>query len=95
MSFAAIFMKDISLKMFALPLSGFGTGLMMASFYELGRAPACSVFWERLFRFGFVSSSSVCWNLPVKSCEAELVFFFFSFVCFVLSFPICLFVLVC
>lgn len=77
MSFAAIFMKDISLKMFALPLSGFGTGLMMASFYELGRAPACSVFWERLFRFGFVSSSSVCWNLPVKSCEAELGFFFF------------------
>lgn len=88
MSFAAIFMKDISLKMFALPLSGFGTRLMMASFYELGRAPACSVFWERLFRFGFVSSSSVCWNLPVKSCEAELgffllfaLFFLFPFVC--------------
>lgn len=55
--------------------------------YELGRAPASSVFWERLFRFGFVSSFSVCWNLPVKSCEAELVFFFvFFFSCLLCSF---------
>lgn len=85
-----MFMKDIGLKMSALPLSGFGARLTMASFYELGRAPASSVFWERLFRFGFVSSFNVCWNLPVKSCEAELAFFFcllcsfFShlFVCF-------------
>lgn len=32
LSFAAIFRVDTGLRMFALPLSGFGTRLMMASF---------------------------------------------------------------
>jgi hypothetical protein len=45
--------------------SGFVIAAMLV-LYKLGRFPYAFILWKRLWRIGFISSSNIWQNLPIK-----------------------------
>lgn len=57
--FASILWEKLNCSFLVMFLSGFGVGMMLASYNELGIIPPSSVFWKSFCRVGMVLSLNV------------------------------------